>query len=310
MELDSSPNDFDPSISYDGSKVAFARLDPSNGTSDIYVVDSDGSNLKLLASGDAVNKLDIPTFSPDGATIAYSCGQARSGAPANRCGPLADGTYRDSGVMLMNTDGSNQRLILSSSAPASLSWSPDGKWLTTVQCVTSNCLDQVFAYHTDGTDVFDSLDRSRQLTTGDNWPTDPQFSLDGSQILYYGYAGSNEANYLVKSDGTQGHALVLPSGIFPFSPPFTYVPPAGGAGPPPTVNPTQATVPSVQHLGLARAKSTLGAVRLGAKVTGRRYSAVMRNHVIAQYPKARARVSIAGRRPRVRLVLSRGRRPR
>ena len=55
VELDSSPTDFDPSISYDGSKVVFARGEPADWSSDhwaydLYVIKPDGTRLRRCSS--------------------------------------------------------------------------------------------------------------------------------------------------------------------------------------------------------------------------------------------------------------------
>src|SRR4029079_7442675 len=74
VTVDPSSRDFDPAISPDGSKIAFARYvssDQHQG-SNIYTVKRDGTGLTLIAAGNG-SLLSRPTFSPDGSTIAYSC---------------------------------------------------------------------------------------------------------------------------------------------------------------------------------------------------------------------------------------------
>src|SRR5262249_32829820 len=81
-----------PTISYDGSKVTFARFDPVTWSSDIYTVNSDGSDLQLVVSGNRTNALNSPSISPDGSTIAYTCAPAKYATSAGQgCGPLTDG---------------------------------------------------------------------------------------------------------------------------------------------------------------------------------------------------------------------------
>jgi Tol biopolymer transport system component len=136
-ELDSSPYDYNPSISYDGSKVVFARYDPATGSSDIYSVNSDGSDLTEVISGQGVNYLRDPVISPDGSSIAYWCGPAANGdTSATSCGPLTDGSYRYAGVMRANIDGTRQRMIvigpggnLEPVGPTGFAWSPDSQWI-------------------------------------------------------------------------------------------------------------------------------------------------------------------------------------
>lgn len=326
VELDSSPYDFDPSISYDGVKVTFARYDPATKASDIYVVDSNGSGLKLVASGGGVNSLSSPKFSPDGQSIAYACSVAQVGlGPA--CGPLSGGGSASSGVMLMNADGSDKRMILDKES-GPLSWSPDGHWLTLSVCLNtaSPCNDQIFAYHTDGSDLFNGLDPSRQITHFASFvgATLPEFSPDGHEILFLRTVDDSGSqgnfSYLINRDGTGEHEVFLTPdprtcvpafcNLFPAS--GDYVPPATGGGPLPTVKPTQATVPNLRALSLSTAKRRLAAVRLKAKVTRRSYSLrIRRGRVISQFPRARSQARLTKKQARVvKLILSRGRRPK
>lgn len=332
VELDPSPYDFDPSASYDGSKVTFARFDPATKSSDIYTINNDGSGRTLVASGGGTNELSTPTFSPDGGSIAYSCHAVPPGAGSASCGPLLDGSSRASGVMLMKTDGSDKRMILVG-VRGPMSWSPDGQWLAMTHCVTrvidkvSSCdANQIFVYRTDGSDVFNADDLSRQITHGASFADGafgPQFSPDGTQIVFVragdGKGDQGDFSYVINRDGTGDHEVSLT----PDPPRCTgdicdqgptwglLLPPAGGRGPSATVRPTRATVPNVRTLGFQRAKTRLAVVRLRAKVTRRNYSSrIGRGHVIAQYPHPRTRARLGKKgRALVRLVLSRGPRP-
>lgn len=297
VELDSSLEDTDPAISADGSKVAFVRYDPTTQQSDLYVINADGSGLKLLASGVGVPRLAFPAFSPDGNTIAYLAGSE--------------------GVKLVNADGSHSRLIVLGQENGPLSWSPDAKWLA---MVTNG---QVYTYHADGSDLFDQLDAKRQIThETDQWgAANPQFNYDGSQILYLrnlddaGETGNYP--YAIDSDGTNRHEVYLSpdpctqatcDGALDWG---IFVPGVTGAAAPRAVKPSQATVPDVHALSRRAATRRLAKVRLTGKVKAQRFSSrVARGHVLSQYPRARAQANLKKKRGRVvKLVLSRGRRP-
>lgn len=320
VNLDASPWDFGPSISYDGSKVLFARFDPATWSSDLYSVNSDGSGLKLVVSGGGTNDLTVPAISPDGRTVAYWCGPARHAARAGKgCGPLTDGSYRDSGLMRANIDGSNNRMIvigggdaLQPGGPSGLSWSPDSQWLALDGLLsvglgnsTYTAQPQLFRYHTDGSDLFDNADPTRQVTneTDPYGPVDEQFSPDGSQLLYLDQGHW----YLIGVDGTNRHE------VFSAGAPTdaVFLPAAAPGAPPPLVDMTHIPVPSVHALGIKAAKRALRARNLTIGRVRYRYSAKLgRNRVLSQYPRAGAvahRTSKIG--PPVNLLVSRGRRP-
>jgi Tol biopolymer transport system component len=311
VELDSSPEDENASISWDGSKVTFDRLDPATKSTSIYVVNSNGSGLKRVASGQVLQALEYPRFSPDGGSIAYSDGGDE---------------------WLMNADGSDQRMIVKEiSGPAS--WSPDGRWLAMANSIGSDGnAEQVFAYHTDGSDLYDALDAARQITHVAPNPSvpfvavsDPQFSADGNQVYFGESVDANGVQgifgYVANRDGTDERqvpltpddALACPAGDCIGNRQWGFlVPPAGGEGAPPTVKPTQATVPNVRTLRYRTARKRLAAVHLAAKVTHRSYSTrIARGHVISQHPRARAQARLTKRhRTPVKLILSRGKRPK
>jgi hypothetical protein len=326
VELDSNVNDFEPTISADGSLVTFAREAPASGGisggSDIYTIHSDGSDLKLVASGTGASGMYLsnPTLSPDGSAIAYVCSSIDHSYTENNkfCGPLFDGTFRGGGLMLMKADGSGKRMIVTSGIGSDLSWSPDGQWLATAGGALGGGNGQVFAYRTDGSDLFMGGTSSRQIThETQQGPWDPQFSPDGSKILYQ--LNSDDSGnqgpfaYEIGRDGTNRHEVFVAPPDFGITVPGLFVPQRSG----PrrafvTVAPTQVPVPDVRRLRFRVAKARLAAWRLIAKVTRRRYSGIPYAHVISQSPGANRYAGLGpnGAPTVVKLVLSRGPRPR
>jgi len=327
IELDSSSEDFQPSISYDGSKVVFGRYDPTSGRSGIYVINADGTGLRLVVSSGPLNFVKLPTFSPDGGSIAYWCGPLDgTDNQSKTCGPLTDGSYRNSGVMRINADGSNPRMIVIAGGdpilpdgPNGMSWSPDGQWIALDGALTvylpggaETAWGQLFAYHTDGSDLFNNADPSRQVThetDDDPGPINPQFCGNSTQILFED-AGTGAGTFVINRDGTGRHQVTLyPTGPYtPIGQPVCVLP-ASGDAPPPLVDATHITVPSLHALGAKAAKRKLRADNLSVgKVTYRYSPSVRKNRVLSQRPKAGAvahRIQKIG--PRVNLVLSRGR---
>jgi Tol biopolymer transport system component len=106
-----------PTWSPDGKRLAFAASRGSEPRG-IYVVNVDGSGLRRLTRGSALD--DSPAWSPDGARIAFASAKARSPFPLN----LADELY------VMNADGSHRRrLTRNSTFDGFPTWSPDGRRL-------------------------------------------------------------------------------------------------------------------------------------------------------------------------------------
>jgi hypothetical protein len=326
VELDSSPYDSEASISYDGSKVVFARGDPTKAglwATDIYEINADGTDLTLVASGGGTRALLHPTFSPDGGSIAYWCGPLGTDNQSQGCGPLTDGTYRNSGLIRVGADGSDPRMIVIGAGeadepggPNELSWSPNGQSIvfdgSSDTLGRSGNLNELFAYHTDGSDLFSNDDPTRQVTHEMNpWGAfDGQFCGNSTQILFNkvidDHGNSGDFSYEVNLDGTNRRQIFLSPLGLPYG---VCVPPASGQAPPPLVDATHIRVPSVHTLGVKAANRKLRAdnLRVG-RVTYKYSAAVGKSRVVSQHPRAGAiahRTQKAG--PNVNLVVSRGR---
>ena len=111
--LTDSGNDYDPYWSPDGSKIVFTREDASHAnatttpTSDIFVMDADGSHVTRLTHAAPQDTFLGAVWSPDGTKIAYNAGRTGSA-----------GT-----VVVMNADGSDPTELVTKDV-LGISWQP------------------------------------------------------------------------------------------------------------------------------------------------------------------------------------------
>lgn len=132
-----------PSWSRDGRRIAFAsNVDSRDGWSDIYLVDTDGRNRKRLTNDRATDR--TPAWSPDGTKIVF---------------------VHDTGIAVMNSDGTNLHTIIDDKVSVYPTWSPDGSRIAFERLVNGNF--EIFVMNGDGTD-------QRNITNDpadDRWPS-------------------------------------------------------------------------------------------------------------------------------------------
>jgi TolB protein len=107
---ETSSYDGDPVWAPGGTRIAF--VSDRAGSSDIWVMNSDGSHQTRLTSGED----ERPSWSPDGERLAF---QRRS----------QDGSEK--AIYVMNSDGSDVRRLVAGYG-ADPAWSPDGRWIAFV----------------------------------------------------------------------------------------------------------------------------------------------------------------------------------
>lgn len=111
-------------LSPDGKTIVFTAssfsIDLNKGNSDIFLIDSDGKNLRVLKNSEKSE--GNPRFSPDGRKIAYTL---------------------DGQIRVCNTDGSSDEQLTSLYTGASgIVWSKDGSKMLFVSSVYPDCQDQ------------------------------------------------------------------------------------------------------------------------------------------------------------------------
>ncbi|MEM9328654.1 MAG: amidohydrolase family protein [Bacteroidota bacterium] len=177
-----------PSWSPDGKKIAFQAY--WDGNWHIYTVDTDGSNLKQMTTGDFDHR--EPHWSPDGTELAFSSDR--------------NGSYD---IWKLNIVGEKLEAITSGRGneygPA---WSPDGKELAYV----SQRNGSYSLMRQTG-----SASESKSLYTASGALSGASWSPDGEQLLVNEHEGLKAALYQVDADG--GEAIELSEAgedVFPF----------------------------------------------------------------------------------------------
>jgi Tol biopolymer transport system component len=107
----SQENEFQHSFSPDGKQIVFTRSRDRGWQKDIWVMNSDGSNPRLVTAAPGGDEFIIPRFSPDGRRIAFQ---------------RLDSHERVNDIWIMNADGGAQtRLTFAGGSWPS--WAPGGK---------------------------------------------------------------------------------------------------------------------------------------------------------------------------------------
>jgi len=166
----------DPSISRDGTKIAFSCQYPDG--SHVCVMNADGTNVTILTNNPGADA-GQPAFSSDGSKIVY----------------LYASVAAESGIYIMNADGTNQtQLTFNASAAHYInpSFSPDGAKIVFAS-VFAIAPPGICVINTDGTNF-------TQLTN--NADFEPEFSPDGTRIAFASSRDGNFQIYAMNADGT------------------------------------------------------------------------------------------------------------
>jgi Tol biopolymer transport system component len=158
----------EPTWSPDGERIAFTRHFTID-SSDIYVVDADGSDLRRLTRRSSRSPgANSPAWSPDGRRIAFV-----------RWPDQRNDLFTGAEIYVVDTDGGGPRRVtarpLESPGDFGPVWSPDGKRIAFVRASEQDVTD-VYVVNPDGSGL-------RRLTrTGD--ASEPAWSADGRTIAF------------------------------------------------------------------------------------------------------------------------------
>ena len=230
-----------PGCSPNGSRIAFAS--ERGVTPDLYVMDSDGSNVIRLTQDNFLE--GNPSWTPDGTEIAFDSFRFVVGnweiyvmdADGNNVINLTkhkwwdikpswspDGSkiafvsMRDGGfntphhIIIMNADGTERRNLTGDThlrdnwGPA---WSPDGRKIafSSRRFFREGTRNDIFVITADGKEL-------EQLTDGARWNTSPVYSPDGTKIAYVSHRGGNYNIYLMEANGKNAAKLTkTPPGV-------------------------------------------------------------------------------------------------
>jgi Tol biopolymer transport system component len=194
-------------------RIAFMRFD-ADGFGQVWVANPDMTHQVQLTSGR--NDGWFPTWSPDGARIAFGSGRAD---------PDLDDGVQISDIFTMRPDGTDVRKLTDavgdSEKPA---WSPDGRWL--VYSADRASYPDGMGLYLIRSDGRGTPQRLTSLPDGAIWQELARFSPDGSRIVFDEYRGGHllrnhqdgsvvgeqAALFTIRPDGTDKRQ-VIPWGV-------------------------------------------------------------------------------------------------
>jgi TolB protein len=201
--------EFDPTWSADGRSIAYRRQTGDDTTTEIFVMDADGSHPRNLTRNNELADWG-PDWSPDGEWIAWNT--------ASEAGSGFD-------LGLIRPDGTARRVIKPGEFVEYPAWSPDGRRIAFMgQVAEESSQYDIFVMNADGTDV----ERLTNFPGDDGWPA---WSADGRQIVFSsvrddcayseaedclttGDVGPWHTLWLMNADGTEQRRLTRTFGQF------------------------------------------------------------------------------------------------
>jgi len=200
-----------PAWSPDGTRIAFSANPPRGGSQEdtgLFVMDADGSNVRRLTpsvanghGGQPVRSESAPTWSSDGRSIAFAVSVPVPCPPSGQfC--LA---FVASQIYVTNPDGhGNRRLTTMTDEASTPSWSPDGRQIALTVTIPSRARSPRIGVAVIGADGGEP----RLLTApGPVRNSQPQWSPDGSRIVFVSNREGNDDIFVMNANGTGARRL-------------------------------------------------------------------------------------------------------
>lgn len=162
--------------------------------SDIYVMDDDGRNVKMLVESVDGRYVAWPEWSPDGKQIAFM--QEPPGVPK---------WPQKFAIYIINSNGTGEFQVTEGDhRDGKPSWSPDGKYLA----FTSNRLTKPGTAQNDAWTIKIETKALRRLTRTVSLTTEVAWSPDGKYIAYRDNISGHTTIHLMHAHGSRQHELV------------------------------------------------------------------------------------------------------
>ena len=204
---------YDPAWSPDASRIAFTRVPAGHRKPEqLYTMAAAGGDVRRLASGCvAACHGDIwPRYSPDGGQISFV--RAFKPLVAHRAGFDRWETFGRSQIMVVPAGGGAPRVVRRFGRDPSLSnggadWSPDGRRLIVALDSSkhpnkhSHLANALFVLDADGGGL-------RRITPWSLGASDPDWSPDGSLIVFNSQGGHSQGIHVVRPDGSGRRELL------------------------------------------------------------------------------------------------------